>query len=569
MMSMKEKMLLLLVCGVIVQTASAQPRSAYRSNASSLADAHQTLSRFWLGDSADDVQNKCGLPAVTYALSHRQELDAQQRAALSNVLSRPVTQKNIRTGNFRIHYDTSGLHAPAMLDSQYLRIPGTADEFADSVVAILTFVMQMEHDSMGYLPPPPDNGQGGGPEYDIYIQELGGSSYGSTTPETPINNKPEGGTFTSFMVIDNDFDFVYPQRNRGMPALRVTIAHELHHAIQIGNYGYWQNDIHFYEMTSVWLEDALYTDVNDYYQYLLGSAVNPGHFRRPDIAFTSNAFIMYSRGVWCIFLAKRYGRDVIRRTWEEIRQVRPLVAMDAALAQEPYATNLRSAFVEWGIWNYFTKTRSDSLLYYPEGSAYPEVTRSARDFTPPQRTIDDQVSPFGSRYYDITSTRGQTLALVLTNLNTGAALDQNSSPFSFSLLLNESRPDESYMPTGANIFVKVGVNDPSNWFVKDLLGVAAVEDVFPNPFLVDGKGFINFPVPALAPVPGTLSIFTASLDLVYSARQTSVYMPQLGRQMFRWNGKTLDNRPANSGVYLYVLETPTQTLKGKFVVIRR
>jgi hypothetical protein len=46
-------------------------------------------------------------------------------------------------------------------------------------------------------------------------------------------------------------------------------------------------------------------------------------------------------------------------------------------------------------------------------------------------------------------------------------------------------------------------------------------------------------------------------------------MPQLGRHVFRWNGKTLDNRTANSGVYIYVLETPTQTLKGKFVVVRR
>ncbi len=554
---------------MIALPAFGQPRSAYRAGASSLADAQHVLTRLWLGESADDVQNKCGFPAVTYALSHHHELDATMRSALRNAMSRPMTQKSMRSGMFRIHYDTSGVHAPAMLDSQYLRIPGTADQFADSVAAILAHVISIEHDSMGYLPPPPDNGGGGGPEYDIYIQELGGSSYGSTTPETPIINKPEGGTFTSFMVIDNDFDFVYPQQNRGMPALRVTIAHELHHAIQIGNYGYWQRDIHFYEMTSVWLEDALYTEVNDYYQYLRGSAANPGHFLRPDITFTSNAFIMYSRGVWCIFLAKRFGRDVIRKVWEEIRQARPLTAMDAALAQEPYGTSLRNAFVEWGIWNYFTKTRSDSVLYYPEGRAYPDVTRSARDFAPPQRTIDDQVGAFGSRYYDIISSRGQTLALVLTNLNMSAALTPEPSSFSFSLLLNESRPDESYLSTGANIFVKVQASDPSNWFVKDLFGVSAVDNVFPNPFLVDSKGFINFPVAALSPVVGKLSIFTSSLDLVYSAQQTSVHMPQLGRQVFRWNGKTLDNRAANSGVYLYVLETPTQTLKGKFVVVQR
>lgn len=568
-MGVKHIMFLLLTYALGTLPALGQLRNAYRAGVSSAADAHHALTRFWLGQSADDVQNKCGFPAVTHALRHRHELDGPTISALQRVLSRPVTEKSVRSGMFRIHYDTTGVHAPAMLDSQYFRIPGTADQFADSVAAILAYVIRIETDSMGYLPPPPDNGEGGGTEYDIYIQELGGSSYGSTTPETPIISKPEGGTFTSFQIIDNDFDFVYPQHNRGMPALRVTIAHELHHAIQIGNYGYWQGDIHFYEMTSVWLEDALYTDVNDYYQYLLGSSMNPGHFRRPDITFTSNAFIMYSRGVWCIFLAKRYGRDVIRATWEQIRNARPLTAMDEALAQEPYNSNLRSAFAEWSAWNYFTKTRSDSVLYYPEGSAYPDVTRSARDFSPPQRTIDDQVSAFGSRYYDIVSTRGQTLALVLTNLNMPAALARNDSPFSFSLLLNEMRPDESYVPTSANIFIKVSVSDPTNWFVKDLSGFSAVESVFPNPFLVDGKGFINFPVAALSPVAGTLSIYTSSFDLAYSGKQTSVYMPQLGRHVFRWNGKTLDNRTANSGVYIYVLETPTQTLKGKFVVVKR
>lgn len=535
----------------------------------SVAAAYNSLVSAWMGGGQDTMQNKCGFPAVTYALQHRHELPSSLRLSLAVVLSRPATQKSILAGSFRIHFDTIGVNAPAILDSNGMRIPGTSNQFADSVAAVLRHVLRFETDSLGYLPPPPDNGMGGGNEYDVYIQELGGSSYGSTTPEVAINNKPDGGTFTSFIVIDNDFDFVSPARNRGLPALRVTIAHELHHAIQIGNYGYWQNDRYFYEMTSVWLEDVLYTDVNDYYQYLRGSPGNPGHFLRPDISFTSNSFIMYSRGVWCHYLAKRFGRDVILRMWEEIRNARPLTAMDAALASAPYGATLRSAFAEWGAWNYFTKSRSDSILYYPEGAYYPEIVPALRDYTPPQRTIEDQVNPFGSRYYSITSSQGQTLTLVVTNLNTQAALNQNTTPFSYSLLLNQNRPDESYLTTGANIFVKISVGDPTNWFVKDLFGVPTLDEVFPNPFISDGRGMIRFPINSILQQTGTLTVFSSSMDLVFTAQQLSETVPHLGRQAFGWNGRTLDGNLAASGVYFYVLETPLQTLRGKFVVVRK
>ena len=113
------------------------------------------------------------------------------------------------------------------------------------------------------------------------------------------------------MRIHHDFSFVNPAANRGLPGLRVTLAHELHHAIQIGNYGYWESDQYFYVMTSVWMEDAVYTDVNDYYQYLRSSS---GHFRHPEISFTSNDFVVYSRGIWCQFLEKKFGRPIILAT---------------------------------------------------------------------------------------------------------------------------------------------------------------------------------------------------------------------------------------------------------------
>ncbi len=226
---------------------------------------------------------KCGLPLIAF---HSEKKDAAT-GELSSMLFRPVTQKSILRGRFRVYYDTTGMHAPAMLDVDHQRVPNSSNAFADSVAAVANHVYDVETNPTGlaYPAPPADFGGGEGDEYDIYIQELD-NLYGYTTPETQF----DGRKYTTFITIDNDFIFVSPDTNKGIPALKVTMAHEFHHAIQIGNYAYRGfDDIYYYEMTSVWMEDVVYTEVNDYYSYLRAGS---GHFRNPDVPFTSTELIM-------------------------------------------------------------------------------------------------------------------------------------------------------------------------------------------------------------------------------------------------------------------------------------
>lgn len=536
------------------------------SSVSSEVNGLHRLNQLVTRESHLDVPHKCGLPALSAALQQQSKLDAGTRAALENALSRPSTQASKLIGSFRIHYDTSGFHAAAMLDELKNRIPNSASAYVDSIGQILQYSLRLLRDSLGYLAPPPDNGLGGGPEYDIYLQNLGGSSYGYTTPETPLDSKPEGGTYTSFIVIDSDFDFVIPLINRGLPALRVTVAHELYHAVQLGNYGYWGQDIYFYEMTAVWMEDVAYDEVNDYHQYVKSPT---GHFARPEAAFTANDLIMYSRAVWPQYLAKRFGRDVVRLVWEEIRNGRPLSAMDAALQNPRYASTLRNAFVEWSIWNYFTADRSDSVAYYPEGRSYPRITEMAVEFMPPSRTIGGTVHAFGARYFDISSSGTQRIKILALNLNVAAAQQDNGRMLNFALYLNTKKLDSDYISTGGQLFAKLDVPDPTNWYMKDIFGVSGVDVPFPNPFVVDGRRHISFPLANGDPVAGTMSIFTSSMDLVRSEGVTSHFMPQLGKHVFRWNGENEVSQLVGSGIYFYVITTKDRTYKGKFAVIRK
>ena len=91
------------------------------------------------------------------------------------------------------------------------------------------------------------------------------------------------------------------------------------HAIQIGRYSYWYNDVYFYELSATWMEDVAYTEVNDYYNYLNASW---GHFRNPHREFNSGSdLIMYSRGIWGQFIEKEFTIAMMRRTWEYTRSV--------------------------------------------------------------------------------------------------------------------------------------------------------------------------------------------------------------------------------------------------------
>ncbi len=545
------------------------PETGFSTGQHNTYESFRTLSDH-LGSQISEGENiKCGFPTVAAAWNRRDSLGADMREHLGLILQRPALQKDVVIGFFRIHYDTVGGNTPSLLDDNQNPVPGTYDAYADSVGAIANYVLSFETQQLGYLPPPTDNGAGGGNEYDIYISNLtssGSGIYGYVDWETPIISKPNGGTWTTFMNIDNDFTFVYPRTNRGLPALRVTLAHELHHAIQIGRYGLWFGHEYFYEITSTWLEDVLYTDVNDYYNYL------PAHFNRPTESFTkADQSIEYSRCLWGHFVAKRFGRDAMRRAWEEIQSDIPLRAMDNAL--QIYQSTFRQAFAEWTLWNYFTGSRSDSLQYYPEGSHYPYMSQVPVDFNQSFRTFVGSVNTLGSRYHQVLAAN-DTLTLILPNVNFTAGAAGDMSAHEYTLLLSDHALDESYSSTTVGVYFKL-LPDPTNWsppfaIVRGGVITSTIPAgvAFPNPFISDGRSNLYIPVNISGPAQGQLSILTSSMDLVFNQTIDPV-TPRPGQYAFAWNGRTNKGNVAQTGVYYFALEVQGQTLTGKIAVVRK
>jgi len=90
---------------------------------------------------------------------------------------------------------------------------------------------------------------------------------------------------------------------------------------------------------------------------------------------------------------------------------------------------------------------------------------------------------------------------------------------------------------------------------------------YPAPFFADGKRLVYVPINDPVSVAGTLSIYSSSMDFIYSSTQVSI--APLGKQAFSWNGRTDNGRVAETGVYIFVLEVAGDVHMGKIALIRK
>ena len=515
---------------------------------------------------------KCGLQETFRLLNAWNDFTPAERAHITAILSPLQHQKDRVVGRFRLYYDTTGSNVPALLDANNRPIPGTAEAYVDSAGRFFNDAWTIEIDRLGFGAPPldPDN------SYHVEISNLTSGLYGRTWPDTPAVGGGNPARYRSHIEIDNDFsdDLYY---TKGMAALKVTTAHEFHHAIQLGAYGYWPDDLYFYEVTSVWMEDEVHDDVNDYYQYLSNDLSRNSQFSHPEVRFTEyDGSIEYSRGIWGKFVEKRFGRGAMRRTWEYMRQYPSVPAIDRALTD--LGEGLRVAFTEFAWWNLHTgPSISDEVAgeFYPEGRFYPAMRITARlDYVPPSVSIQRSLAALSSTYYDVCVLKSPTdscgvqnqMEVIITNANLVSAMTDSRFEFTYTL---SSAPllGSRHLTNGLNALLEVP--DPENWGVRETIP-SVVGDilVFPDPFIVSGGNKITFRLPERPHSPtARLTIFGSSMNRIYSNdRPVEDFRPL--EPAIRWDGRTDRGEPAASGVYFYIIVVDDKQFTGKFAATR-
>ena len=315
----------------------------------------------------------------------------EQKTILSNFLYRPNLPNSIisESGTFKIHYTTTGYDA-------------TTDSFATEVAQTFDYTYQIEVTELNYPAPPSDDGIDG-PEYDIYIQSL--NAYGWTMPEYSIPSTPRDDWIT-FIKIDNDFAPGQNYFTEGLDAMRVTASHEFFHAIHFGvrapiDPPYSDSDRFFYEVSAVWMEDKVWDEINDYYQYFFNlGVITKSYYNSPGLAFnTFNDWREYGLSVWNHYLDKKYGTDTIRRIWEYMLVTNGIDAMKRMLSEK--GAVFADAFAEFHAWNYFTAGTADETLFYEEGSSYPRIKVEQTIDLTSTITHTDSTERLSGKYYKI------------------------------------------------------------------------------------------------------------------------------------------------------------------------
>ncbi|MBI3195160.1 MAG: hypothetical protein HYZ34_11960 [Ignavibacteriae bacterium] len=496
------------------------------------------------------------------------QLTIDEKEELQQLLSPQVFQMSRVIGRFQIFYDTAGSDAPTMLRNigdDVEPIPGTVEEFVDSVGRFFNEVWEYEINILGYPAPPLD----GSNLYKINIREFGLGYYGWTQYESEIAPSPLP-RYRTYIEIDNDFRWVYSS-SRGIPGMKVTAAHEFHHAIQLGNYGVREDDRYFYEITSTWMEDVVYDEVNDYFQYQSNNLARSSQFSRPDLNFKRfDGQIEYSRSVWGKFIEERYSKDVMKRTWEHLPNLPSLYAIDHALTE--IGSTFRNAFAEYSFWNLNTGPGSDTVKFYSEGIYYPQIRlRQMTEYMNMPRSIEDSMQSVSSLYFPICSRRtisdtcGSAIKMItiVSNVN----ITPNRTWFRFNYLMGNTG-DETYRKLNNGIFIKLDVSDQANWFTYESVpSEVGNVIVYPNPFLSKGRKPLNFRLPSAIQQKAMLYVFSSSMNKIFTNELPINYKRPL-EPSITWDGHDENGEAVSSGIYFFVIQIDGNEYQGKFAVVR-
>jgi hypothetical protein len=491
------------------------------------------------------VPIKCGTFYNFQVHRHWDQLNSELQALyVKKIEQTKQKEKSMLTpgGHFMLHWDESNasIHAVPLEDIGGNGIP----DYIDSAAVILDHVWEVEINRLGYDIPPQSNGQPVTVYY-VYFSDLS-YMYGQTVFEfrTKINDLRT--VYSSYMELENDYSegFYSP----GLAGLKVTAAHEFHHAIQVG-YNYQEQQLYFYEMTAVWMEDVVYPEVNDYFQYL------PSFFHEvSNLPFDLfNGVYPYANSIYLHMIVKKYGRELVHAIWENFKSKIDFIDIMADIMYQRGSSWLES-LNEYGVWIYNTGIRADTVKYFPEGDLYPQIQIEEKDII----TLNDQISIQRYSNYYVKLYGIKHLQLQFTDQGSSGQVSAG-----FRILYPDNDPEfypiQSLINSDHDTLNLVITNSGNmmNTFKLDY----DTGDIYPypNPVIADQDYQLRF-----LNVPEDANIYIYTI----SGRKVITLKSDYHSKIRIWDLKNHQGEPVPSGVYIFLIQSNSMNKVGKFSIIR-
>lgn len=493
---------------------------------------------------------KCGTAdllnnPVAFAAKISQSRPNRQLSALSSL------------NHFRVHWDSTGVNAPNKTDADHNNRP----DYVDSTLVYLEYSWDLIVNKLGYAEPLSDDGLGGGNEVDLYLTNF--NYYGLTMPDNLTQST------SAYMEIDNDFSDATMFATIGYAAVRVTTAHEFFHVVHFRYYSY-MTFLWWMEQSAVWMEDRSWDDVNDYLSYLRL------FFDAPTTPLNeNNTNFKYGAGIWVMYLAKKFGDDVIKNIWEQAytKKNESISAFGNIIPN-----GLGNALNEFAVWNYFTKDRANDTDFQHDGSLFKSSIKT--DYSSEKPTADSlfTMNHLTSRYVEMIFTgewsAKDSLKVSVIPLDEGSFKSSvifydNPTTYLITKLSSQSSTISMGGVWNKAILVTSCVNTTGSYkysFSLDTIrGTVAVEEehpivfgvkgVFPNPF--NPQTTIAFTLPRSGNV--TVKVFNSLGQTVTTLFDG--YMDPGEKRIF-WKPEDL-----SGGLYFVTITTPygNKTVKTTFL----
>lgn len=474
------------------------------------------------------------------------------------------------SGHIRVHYTTSGVDAVPTADLDATGVP----DYVEQAVSALVIAWDFETGTLGYLPPPSDGVLGGSRALDVYLRDLskagntGNGMYGRTNFEDVIAFGPPE-RHTSWIEVDNDFSpddsNIHGQKvfaTTGVDGLRVTTAHELHHAIQVGAYGFAKVQEMLYEMTSTWMELAVWPGIRDWATYMTLLLTKPELYPFSEPSGGNG----YPWGWYGAVLQSYEGKHILRTTWEHIALgERPFQALDNACDEK--GVPLEQMFCDALGVLYRTGSRGHLNTVLPYADSLPEINLFVDlPAKAPSEIVSGVIRPYDVRALRfsvpsiVDANRPVSTTLLLTWPNTDALIgsDPNRTT-AYTVTLTDS-------PTGSDTRLNgtswgVRVTPAEICFRVEGVQTERAESPYPLPIAYGVQSVLSVPVPSA--LPSDVATITLLLpSLVALSRDTEPVVLDDTRIVVDWKiPATL--RP---GVYLLNVDCAGITALHKIMV---